>query len=353
MHSALAAIAERFPSQPSPYGPDAEREVRGFARRHGLLSTPAAMRHYDRSNFGDLAARVYPHSSRTTLTLLAEWLLTWAIFDDQLEQLPLENPAAFENASAALLSTLSTDSVVATQAVAHLQPFGTAFPEVWHQIAAARSIDWRRRYVSTVADYLDGCRWEAAMRQAARPPDVATFIERRRAYGGIKEAMALVEVSRDFELPVTLHEDPYVVRLMDALGDIALWGNDVFSFEVDVQERTPNLIVVLHAERGGTMDACRNEVIDMVSARVADFERFRSGLDQWRTRCGISGEKALDLRKFLQGMHDWISGSFAWSTDNERYAQARFGADSIQPNALASLGLKRRDAGAQVAAEQS
>ena len=74
-----------FAPRISPYAELAERELRGYLRRHGLLGSPSAAEYYDSSRLGYLTARIYPDARRSRLLLVARWFGVWTLFDDQLE----------------------------------------------------------------------------------------------------------------------------------------------------------------------------------------------------------------------------------------------------------------------------
>ncbi len=72
------------PAAPAgPFGPEVDREVAAWGRRHGLYVTPDRQRRLIRQRFGSLAARVCPGASRESLLLYARWMCLGWFYEEE------------------------------------------------------------------------------------------------------------------------------------------------------------------------------------------------------------------------------------------------------------------------------
>lgn len=325
-----------FPPRVSPYADEAEGEVRSYLRGSGLLRSQAAREYYDSSRLGYLTAQIYPDALRSRLLLLARWFGVWTIFDDQLEKLPDERPAAGVDLVAEAMMSLLRSGIL--RAGFDESPFFRAFAEAWAGIAARSSRAWQQRFLVHTRQYLAGCRQEADNRRSATVPDLPSYIRLRRRFGGIRMAMDLSEFSRGYALSSHVHGYPAVQEMLDVLGDITLWGNDVFSFRVDEEEgNVSNLLLVLCEQQGCSVDEAGRIVLGMLDERLQRLHAVEHDIRSWCAAIGIDHRSRADIECFIEGVHTWISGNIAWSMENARYRTAKPRVGDGQPNFLLAL----------------
>jgi hypothetical protein len=322
-----------FPPKINPATDDAERHVRSYLRDVGLLRSPEAMFHYDQTRFGELVGRAYPNADPEGLALITDWMAVWAIFDDQLEKIPDDcSSAAFDSLAEALLSWLDLggDGVLTDLA----NPLEVAFLDIWRRIRARSSPAWQARFVRHVADYLGGCRWEAANRRSGRTPPLEDYIETRRRFGGMKPSMDLTELGGRFELSAGLHAHPRTQELLAATADLVLWANDIFSVEAELADGNMNNIVLVYRhERGCTLQNAVDAVAGMLAVRVTEFEALTADLPTADPHSEYAKEGDA-LAAYVTGMWTWIRGNVDWSRGNERYRSAHHRVSEKQPNYL-------------------
>ncbi len=325
-----------FPPRISPYAEDAELRVRLFLRRFGLLRSAEAAAHYDSSRLGYLTSQIYPEAIRSRLLLISEWFGIWAMFDDQLEKLADTNaPSAIDVAAAALLSWLPLEGPPAQSADV---PFGAAFAEVWLRMKEHTSAAWQARFVRHTKQYLSACRWEAQQRRIAVVPGLEAYIASRRHFGGIRIAMDLSEFSGGYELAPDIHNDPLVDELLDVLGDITLWGNDLFSIAVDREEgNVSNMVFVLQQHHRCEISRAIELTHSMLDERLRRLAQLEEGLGEWCDERDLDAGQRRDMQRFFEGARTWISGNIAWSQENTRYSSARDRVSGEQPNFLLAL----------------
>jgi Terpene synthase family 2, C-terminal metal binding len=340
-----------FPDRISPHAEQAERHLRGYLRQCGIFRGQDAAAYYDESRLGYLTAQIYPDALPERLLVLAEWYGVWTVFDDQLEKLAdLRPPEAVSGVAAAMLSWLPTaalapaaDAPAAPADAADAVPFARGFGEAWQRLRAATSPAWQRRFLAHTVEYLEGCHWEAANRSLGAVPELAEYIARRRRFGGIRMAMDLSEYGRGYELPPQTHADPVIGELLDVLGDITLWGNDIFSVLVDREEgNVSNLVFVLQRHRGCGLAEAAAEASRMLDERFARLRAIEAALRAWQDARGLDTRERTHLDYFVTGVHTWISGNVYWSLANSRYRTARPRVGGEQPNFLLDLGQATR-----------
>jgi hypothetical protein len=320
-----------FTPRISSHAPAAEREVRRFLRRHRLFRCDETADYYESSCLGYLTASIYPDADRDRLMIVSRWYGAWTMFDDQLEKVADVRPAdAVSTIADVMLSWLGTDRDVGEPGPT---PFAPAFAQTWGHIRAVSSPTWRRRFLIHTEDYLAGCRWEAENRHAHRIPDLDSYVVRRRRFGGIRMAMDLSEFSGAYELPARLYADPRIQELLDVLGDITLWGNDLFSVEVDREEgNTNNMVFVLSRQHGCDLASAATMTTRLLDDRVRRLTELAADIDQW---CGeLTTQQHRDVLRFVEGARTWISGNISWSSENTRYRTARPRVTGSQPNFL-------------------
>ncbi|GJF34663.1 hypothetical protein KNE206_73630 [Kitasatospora sp. NE20-6] len=312
----IPELESAFASRTSPYADQAEQAARSYVRLMGLLRSAEAAAHYDDTSFGLLAACVYPDADHDMLCLIAEFLAVWAIFDDQLEDIPDgHSMAEFDVVIAGVRSCYEGNAPGGRPANACEEALG----ELWRRMRTRMSVRWQRRFVEHVVSYLEGTRWEAANRGLRRVPDLESFVAVRRDFGGIRLAMDLAELGGGYELPDDVHRSAQLGKVLDIFGDAALWANDIFSWQVDhAAGNVSNVVTVLDALHGGGVQDAVDRAVVMIRDRLSELAPAEEALRAWLRDDAPQGV-CRDVDRYLDGVHTWISGNIHWSRRNERY----------------------------------
>jgi hypothetical protein len=328
-----------FPPRLSRYAAEAELEVRRYLRRFGLLCSPEAADYYDGSRLGYLTAQIYPDAIRERLMVVTDWFGTWTVFDDQLEKVPdSRDPAGVELVASAMLGWLPPPESHSVLLAGITTPFRAAFADAWARMRWGSSPAWQARFLQHARQYLAGCRWEADNRHRGTTPDLETYIDGRRRFGGIRMAMDLSEFASGYELSPQVYPDPLIQELLDLLGDVTLWGNDLFSVRVDAEERNvSNLLFVLQRRHRCDLTRAAELTCAMIDERLRRLEAVEQGLPDWFVARGLGRVQRHGVYRFVEGMHTWISGNINWSRENARYRTAHPRVSGSQPNFLLAL----------------
>jgi (+)-beta-caryophyllene/(+)-caryolan-1-ol synthase len=327
-----------FPPRVSRYAAEAEQEVRRYLRRYGLLRSPEAADYYDGSRLGYLIAQVYPDAIRERLMVVTDWFGTWTVFDDQLEKVPdSRDPAGVDVVASVMLGWLPLPEQRFSLA-GITTPFRPAFADVWARMRQASSPAWQARFLEHTRQYLAGCRWEADNRHRGTVPELEPYVEGRQRFGGIRMAMDLSEFANGYELGPDMYADPLVQELLQLLGDITLWGNDLFSVRVDEEEgNVSNLLFVLQRRHRCDLARAAERTYAMIDERLRYLAHLEQRLPDWFAARGLDQVQRRDVHRFVEGVHTWISGNINWSRENARYRTGQPRVSGSQPNFLLAL----------------
>jgi hypothetical protein len=310
--------------------------VRDHLRRYGLLLDPATADYYESSRLGYLTASIYPDALAERLMVVSQWYGAWTVFDDQLEKLADVAAAdAVPIVAGRMLSWLDLDP---TEPTTDPVPFAGAFSHPWRSIRGSSSAAWQRRFLGHTREYLDGCHWEAQNRRTATVPDLASYVSLRRRFGGIRMAMDLSEFAGGYELSPPVYAGPLIQELLDVLGDITLWGNDLYSVGVDHEEgNVSNVVFVLCRHHRCDLAKAAELTAEMIDSRVRRLGDLQAELTGWCADHQLPAAQRQDVARFVEGARTWISGNVSWSVENARYRTSKSRVTGSQPNFLLAL----------------
>jgi alpha-muurolene/germacrene-A/gamma-muurolene synthase len=96
--------------------------------------------------------------------------------------------------------------------------------------------------------------------------------------------------------------------------DLTRGVQDIFSYNVEqARGDTHNMIFVFMVHDGLTLQQAVDRVGDMCQQTIETFVENRARVPSW----GESIDK--DVKLYVDGMQDWISGSLHWSFMTKRY----------------------------------
>lgn len=319
----------------SPFVDMANQHVCDYLSRFGLLRGASARLHYELTRFGTLVGCTYPTPALPEFLLITDWMAVWALFDDQLERLPdISQHEAVSVVTDQVRNWLSIDR---RQVPNQDGPFGAAFVDLWRRIGEVTSLTWQSRFFTDVSAYLDACIWEAQYKETDHIPDLASYIRIRRALGGVRPALDLMELGGRYELPVPVLQDRTFLAFIQAATDVLLWTNDIFSANVEAEQGSlTNLVLIL----AHTLDLTRTEAALQatrnVFIRMNEMLDLEDALPGLALRYDLSEAQQADVHRFTEGVHHWIRGNADWSVGNERY-RTRQQVNENQSNLLLSL----------------
>ncbi|KAF8186040.1 isoprenoid synthase domain-containing protein [Mycena galopus ATCC 62051] len=121
-----------------------------------------------------------------------------------------------------------------------------------------------KRFIGGFEVFAQGSLWQTTNRISGRTPGVDEFIHRRRDAGAIGQLFSLIEYAMDIDIPDHLYNDPSVISIGEAAGDLAAWANDICSFNIEQSHGdSQNLVYCVFVERNCSLQDAMDHVADM------------------------------------------------------------------------------------------
>ncbi|MFH8526864.1 FAD-binding protein [Streptomyces tendae] len=267
---------------------DAERQMRSWAVRHGLVTGEEELRRLARMGHGRMAGWLVPGGSAAELGLLAQWGAFITLVDDGFDrhgQTPEQARAVLEE----LIEVL--DGADGTQYPATAPPAVRALADLWGRTRIAARPGWRRRFLALYRDFAQATCTEMHLRACKRPMGLDEYLELRRRTITVLPVLAVVERA----LPPAGELD----GLREAAADIVAWSNDLRSAPRELDEGAENLVGVLTRHYRCSRAEAAAHGRSMLATRMDDFDR------------DAHGERAVPVRRVRDG-------SLAWQRETHR-----------------------------------
>lgn len=321
----------------SPWAHEAESHARSWVRAFDLVRSDRAKERFDKTAAGELAARVYASAvSSLKLATAADWI-GWLFFlDDQLDEGHVgKDPAAAHAFLQPLAESLS-------EKPANRPPDGSplraALSDIRRRMLPTMPVAWQRRFTRHVADYLNGCEWEAANRAHGRVPSLDEFPSRRRMAGAIWPSLDLLEFVTDEPLPDRVYGDPLFAEMCEAAADVVCWTDDVLTLDKErAHGDVHNLVIVLEHATGCTTTAAMMRASHHIDSRLADFMRCERRHPGMLDRLGVDGPGQQATQQYVTGLRNWMRGHLDWGLHTIRYHSVEHTATGLAPAYLETL----------------
>ncbi|MFB8006286.1 family 2 encapsulin nanocompartment cargo protein terpene cyclase [Nocardia sp. NPDC056000] len=151
----------------------------------------------------------------------------------------------------------------------------------------------------------------AAWRHTGEPPAAWEYLAARQ-HDTFYTSMTLIDPVVGYEVPSNLFYDDRVRRAAFQAGTACVLVNDLFSVKKDAADENPvsNMVLQIAADRGCSIAAATETVVDLHNTMVRDFEAGHRALQSIPSP---------ELQSFLHGVRNWMGGSFKWHNTNPRY----------------------------------
>ncbi len=256
---------------------------------------------YAPMRFAHYAARLYPDAEPADLRLLAE-VFTWFFRLDDTADETTPSPQRLRGALTAALAVFGGATG------------DPALTRWWSPLRQRMPSGWRTRFTGAVRHHFNGLVVEADARHAGRRPGLAEYVRLRRATSAGYVAHTLAEVTAGTPLPDAAHHHRAVRAYSAAGNDLLSWFNDLFSLDRDRQAgHGHNLVLVLAAERGTSVDAAVGSAVQLWRQRMDDLAGLRAAVPEF----GAPFDEG--VRRFLDGVDRSVRGTIDWSLETARY----------------------------------
>lgn len=292
---------------PNHHGKNASRRSAQWALHHGLIDGEKAWLKLRAIRCGSCAAHTYPDAS-AEITELAAKLITWLfLFDDAYG----EGTNALD--ARELMETFASyETLLRTGRLPDAPtPFHRALSDLREEGARRATPQWLERFAASMSRYFGGCLLEFPLRRGNEIPSLVEY-RRLRAWAiGIPPVLDLIELANEELLLPEEAAREDLARLREETALLCAWVNDVYSYGKEKRDGDQlNLVGVLAHDRG----LSEREAFEHAAAVFNDdLQRFNEQREQFER------DAPPHLRRFAQGLADWVHGNFAWTGQSLRY----------------------------------
>jgi Terpene synthase family 2, C-terminal metal binding len=303
-------LACPFRAQVSPHAAAVDRHVVDWARRFMLLPDQAEADRFRQARVGWLAARTSPDSDPALLELLADWQMWLFIFDDRYcdESETGTHPERLTRIIAPFLWVLES----AGSRRASTSKLAAGLADIMQRLSLCATESQLFRFISAVRGYFLAQFWEAGHRADDKPAALAEYQVMRRHGGAVPTCTALIDVAGGFELPGAEFCRPDVRELTDIAVNVTCWANDILSYPKESARslKVHSLPAVLAHERNLDTATALTAAAALHDAEVARYLKAEPV---------VRGRAGPELRRYLDGLRNWMAGNFYWSRETSRY----------------------------------
>ncbi|KAI3609229.1 terpene cyclase [Moniliophthora roreri] len=201
-------------------------------------------------------------------------------------------------------------------------PYAAMLWDILRRIRESGTIGLCARFIQAFLEFSSAQVYQAFNRQQRRILSFDEFAPVRRCAFGVGLVETIVEYSLglDIAIPAFVFKDPVVISILEALGDIIAWPNDLCSFNKEQADGDyQNMIFVLQQ---GRQICDLQEVVDILTdmtvKRVAEYQDLNRALPSF------GAETDSIVKRFFQAYEDFVQGCIVWYYVSPRY----FGANS-------------------------
>ncbi|GAB3439230.1 terpene synthase family protein [Streptomonospora sediminis] len=324
-------LPDFYLSHPARLNPHLERSRRhtlDWARRMGMLDTPAPRgglvwdeQALTAMDYALMCAYTHPDCDGPTLDLITDWYVWVFFFDDHFLEL-------FKYSGDLTGGQAYVDALERFMTADGEQPPGPANPaeaglhDLWQRTTPHMSDDWRRRFTLSTHNLMVESMWELDNINRDRVANPIEYIQMRRRVGGAPWSANLVEIAVGAEIPAQIAGTRPITVLIDTFADAVHLRNDLFSYQREVREEGENSNAVLVFERffDRTTQEAAELVNDLLTSRLLQFEDTALvETPALLAEHGLGPDQQAGVAAFAKGLQDWQAGGHEWHARSSRY----------------------------------
>ncbi|MFE5818503.1 hypothetical protein [Streptomyces sp. NPDC056479] len=317
-----------FPSRTSPDGKRCHDRGCQWMRDEGLLSGPGSLRTFLRTvDHIGLAILTYPYAVGTALDLAADTLGLAFVMDDELsgpgERAPGLVARIIDEVTAVSSPAQATRAPAAPVRGRPLRrtPFGRVWLRVWRDLCEGMSPDWQARSARNWAAFFATFPLEDHNHRNGIVLDIDSYRALRRISVGVEPLIDVAERVGGFEVPARVQDSAWMRRMRYTASDAIAVMNDVHGVEREESHQdTHNLVLLLEHHEKLSRDEAIDEGVRIFDQQLADFTSLYEQVPRLCAPLDLNGRERDAVARFTEALCLWISGSYAWSLDTNRYA---------------------------------
>ncbi|KAJ7058082.1 isoprenoid synthase domain-containing protein [Mycena amicta] len=172
----------------------------------------------------------------------------------------------------------------------------------------------QHRFIETFGYFFQSVEDQTHHRLTKTIPTLDEYIRLRRDTSACKLCWVVIEWAHNLDIPDEAIHHPVIYGLGEAVNDLVAWSNDLYSYSVERSKGdNHNMIAVVMHHQGLDLVAAAEFVGEMCKESIDRFKALRKRVPSW-------GEPIdSHVKRYVQGLADWIVGITYWSFTSERY----------------------------------
>lgn len=309
---ALNAIRWGLRPPDNQHGNSVRRHAANWLPKVGLAASDDRQRKHAAIDIPLLAAMTHPWATRADLATVHDWLAWLFEFDDQFDDGPDGvDPDSVMALGGRLLRILDGGPATPEPSL----PICDALADIWRRLRPRTSPAWRRRFRAHVAEYFESYVWETSNRRRQHIPGVEEYLAHRQQTGAVHTCFDVLIPTLGIAFDQETWENPTLRQIEYIACEIITLSNDIISFAKEKGHGDyHNMVAILMAKTGCSMEAAVGETATMVADLLAKFDGLAG---QYAWALARDGD---DIGRYLFGLRAWIVGNYAWSLKSRRFA---------------------------------
>ncbi|MGC7101086.1 terpene synthase family protein [Amycolatopsis lurida] len=323
----LAVVETGFPRELDPNWSELRELSHAWAADKRIMAPEVIREQADGLRYTDLIAGVYVGSPAPVLSAIIDFSVWFFAWDDRHDRdAAHRRDECWTRLSGALRAALEAPLVH----MRHPDPLVAAFADAIGRLYTLLGDRWNARFADHFGQVIDAYGREYRNRMTGTVPTVADYLELRPLTFAHEVWLDLLEPAARYELPRHVVADDAYRRAGQACQDFAAWYNDLCSLPKEIAAAEPhNLGVSLIHHEGLSVSRATAEVRRRVVVRVADF--LDAEADVHRLVAGAAPGLRRAVRYCLRGMRNWISSSYWFHHESDRYRVDTWDDPSLPP----------------------
>lgn len=299
----------------SPYTQEADDEVVRWMSKFAIYESEAQRDYFARSHFPAFPGYSLPDARGHLLPLPGKEVMWLQSFDDVHSDEP-SVPVPLKE-YIVLLGTLAR---ILEDPGCRLLPenrWASALRDLRLEIGRHATLVQVDRWVQANVDYFDGLLWEAVNRSSNQEPSLNDYVAMWLKQSGVYPCIVFTDIVCGYEVAPADWSNPRVRALREMVAAIIGWDNDLTSYNKEVHRAhsrgypvIQNLVAVIANESGLSIKE---------AAEVARMMRDRAMFLFLELRNEVSAQGSETLRRYLDGLGQWIRGYLDYSGRSPRY----------------------------------
>lgn len=291
----------------SPYVEQVEERSKRWAIRQGLIPDERYQARVDRTKYGWLAARCYPHASEELLQVIADYFVWFFLADDLfVDRVEMVSGEVIPHLTA-MIDVLDFDRVGESPVYGE-----EAWFDVCRRLRGLLSRERFDRFATGMRLWATTAGLQILNHTQSKSVRTSAYLAIRRHTSGMNPCLALLDSANAGPMTPAEYHGAELQELALHANNVVCWSNDIQS--LIVESRQPGQfwnLVGVRAQEGYSLQ----ESVDHVAGKVRDeIDRFQ------RLAARVEPQASPEVRGTISGMRDWMRGYQNWVTlDTQRY----------------------------------